>query len=88
MYCLQCFMSAKVLSNHKEVCMLVNGKQAIRMPKEGSVLKYENYYKQLDVPFVIYADFEAICEDIDGHEQYNGEEKSYTTKYQKHTDRG
>ena len=31
------------------------------MPKQGeNVLKFNNFHKQLPVPFVIYADFEAI----------------------------
>ena len=42
----------------------MNGKQAITMPEAGSILKYENFHKQLDVPFVIYADFEAITEKV------------------------
>ena len=86
MHCLQCFSSDRVLESHKEVCVVVNGKQAIKMPEEGSTLKYENFQKQLDVPFVIYADFEAITEKVSGCTQDDG--KSYTEKYQKHTDCG
>ena len=56
------------------------------MPKEKSVLKFDNYYKQLNVPFVIYADFEAITEKIDSCQPNN--KKSYTNKYQQHTDCG
>ena len=84
MHCLQCFTSEQVLSNHKDVCISINGKQAIEMPKEGSILKYENYHKQLDVPFVIYADFEAIVEKTAGGDLDDGS-VSYTTAYQKHT---
>ena len=32
MYCLQCFRSEKILANHKENCIVINGKQAIKMP--------------------------------------------------------
>ena len=31
-YCLQCFSSEKVLTNHKENFIVINGKQAIKMP--------------------------------------------------------
>ena len=63
MYCLQCFSSEKVLTNHKENCIQVNGTQAIKMPsKNDNILKFNNFHKQLQVPFVIYADFEAITE--------------------------
>ena len=36
-------------------------KQAINMPKQGdNILKFNNFRKQLPVPFAIYVDFEAI----------------------------
>ena len=34
MYCLQNFSTGQVLLKHKDNCMVVNGKQAIRMPKK------------------------------------------------------
>ena len=87
MHCLQCFSSEKVLINHKENCIQVNGTQAIKMPtKDDNILKFNNYHKQLQVPFVIYADFEAITEKIHGCQPNNN--KSYTEAYQKHTDCG
>ena len=37
-----------------------------RMPKfEKIILKFENFKKQLDVPFTIYSDFECILKPID-----------------------
>ena len=85
MYCLQCFSSEKVLTNHKENCMELNGTQAVKMPdKDNNTLKFINFHKQQPVPFVIYADFEAITEKISGCQPNN--DKSYTEAYQKHTD--
>ena len=85
MHCLQCFSCEKVLINHKENCIQVNGTQAIKMPtKDNSILKFNNFHKQLAVPFVIYADFEAITEKIHGCQPNN--DKSYTEAYQKHVD--
>ena len=87
MHCLQCFSSERVLNNHKENCIIINGKQAINMPKKGeNILQYTNHHKQQAVPFVIYADFEAITEKIQGCQPNN--DKSYTEAYQKHTDCG
>ena len=40
----------------------------------------------MQVPFVIYADFEAITEKIQGCNM--NDQQSYTDKYQKHTGRG
>ena len=35
MYCLQNFTTEQILLKHKDNYMVVNGKQAIRMPKKG-----------------------------------------------------
>ena len=87
MHCLQCFSSERVLTDHKENCMQVNGTQAIKMPaKNDNILKFNNFHKQLAVPFVIYSDFEAITEKISGCQPNN--DKSYTEAYQKHVDCG
>ena len=40
MYCLQCFSSEKVLTNHKDICLQINGTQAIKMPVKGSTVKF------------------------------------------------
>ena len=87
MYCLQCFSSEEVLKNHKDNCIQLNGEQAIKMPdKSNNTLKFNNFHKQQPVPFVIYADFEAITEKISGCRPNNN--KSFTEAYQKHTDCG
>ena len=87
MHCLQCFSSDRVLSNHKDICIQVNGTQAIKMPnKDNNILKFNNFHKQQPVPFVIYADFESILEKIHGCKQDGN--KSYTEAYQAHTDCG
>ena len=81
MYCLQCFSSERVLNNHKDICIQVNGTQAINMPEPGSKIAFKNYRRKLPAPFVIYADFEAITEKVDE----KAPQKSYTEQYQKHT---
>ena len=87
MHCLQCFSCERVLNNHKDNCIQVNGTQAVKMPdKSNNILKFNNFHKQQQMPFVIYADFEAITEKISGCQPNN--DKSYTEAYQKHTDCG
>ncbi|XP_068675341.1 uncharacterized protein [Montipora foliosa] len=87
MHCLQCFSSERVLTAHEENCFQVNGAQAIKMPdKNDNILKFNNPHRQLPVPFVIYADFEAITEKMHGCRP--NDDKSYTEAYQKHTDCG
>ena len=86
MYCLQCFSREDVLTKHINNCISINGKQAINMPEKGDKVYFKKHHKQLPVPFVIYADFEALTEKIQGCQPNN--EKSYTEAYQKHTDCG
>ena len=94
MYCLQCFSSERILANHVNNCLMINGAQAINMPKQGeNILKFNNFHKQLPVPFVIYADFEAITKKVQGCKQSEEMEKdkdkrSYTEAYQTHEDCG
>ena len=73
---MQCFSSKNILTEHKEVCLSINGPQSVRFEK--GTTKFKNYFKQIPVPFKIYADFES---NLRGAEGYEG---SYTTKYQNH----
>ena len=34
------------------------------MPNKGSTTKFVNFHKQLEVPFAIYANFEAIIQNL------------------------
>ena len=52
------------------------------MPQPGSKVFFHNYQKRLPVPFVIYADFEALTRKIDSCSPRG--DKSYTQAYQKH----
>ena len=94
MYCLQCFSSERILANHVNNCLTINDAQAINMPKQGeNILKFNNFHKQLPVPFVIYADFEGITKKVQGCEQSEEMKKdknmrSYTEAYQAHEDCG
>ena len=51
--------------------------------KENNTLKFQNFHKQMPVPFVICANFEAITEKISGSQR--NDTQSYTESYQKHT---
>ena len=94
MYCLQCFSFERVLANHVNNCLTINGAQAINMPKQDeNILKFNNFHKQLPVPFAIYADFEAITKKVQGCEQSkemkkDKDRRSYKEAYQTHEDCG
>ena len=59
--CLQCFSSEKVFVEHKQNCLIINGKQSLEL--KSSSISFKNYFKQLSVPFKIYADFECILKE-------------------------
>ena len=80
-YCLQCFSSEKILSEHKEDCLVVNGKQNVK--SESGFISFKNYSRQICVPFKIYANFDRILKSFDDCVEYNSN-SSYTKKYQEH----
>ena len=87
MYCLQCFLSESILAKHTNSCLMINGKQAINVPKKGeNMLKFNKFHKQLPVSFVIYTDFEAITKKVQGCRL--NDNKSYTEAYHNHEDCG
>ena len=68
-------VSENVLIKHKD-CLSINGKQSVKLEK--GTIEFENYFKQIPVPFKIYANFEC---NLRGVKSYEG---SYTKKYQDH----
>ena len=64
--CLQCFSSENVLTKHKEECLSINGKQPIKL--EEGITEFENYFKQIPVPFKIYVDSECNLRDAESYE--------------------
>ena len=67
--CLQCFSSEKILIKHKENCLIINGKQSVRL-KSGSV-RFKNYFKQIAVPIKVYADFECLLKGVQSSDKDN-----------------
>ena len=78
--CLQCFSSEKVLNEHKEDCLVINGKQNVKL--EEGFISFKNYSRQIPVPIKIYADFECILKNLDNGTINN--DISYPRKYQNH----
>ena len=81
--CLQCFSCENTLIEHKENCLVINGKQSVKLKKSGSI-SFKNYFKQLPVPFKTFecsADFECLLKGVKSSDKNNG---SYNEKYQHH----
>ena len=77
--CLQCFSSENVLIKHKENCLGINGVQSVKV--DEGIIEFENYFKQMPVPFKIYGNFECKKKELKGVENYEG---SDTKKYHDH----
>ena len=59
--CLLGFRSEAKLTSHKSECC----RMVTKMPKEDKAsLSFDHPERQMNVPFVIYADFECILEDV------------------------
>ena len=62
--CLQCYSSKNVLTEHKEVCLSIDGAQSVRLKKGAT--EFKNYFKQIiPAPFKIYADFECNLKSVE-----------------------
>ena len=82
--CLNCFNSFKCkksLDEHKEYCYNNECVKTI-MPEPNTFLKFKNFPHSEKVPFVVYADTEALIKEM--HNCDPDPNKSYTKKYQKH----
>ena len=78
--CIQCFSSKEILEKHKSDCLVLNNSQAVSLPKENTTISFNHLKKTIAIPFVIYADFEALVPKYKEAKQLG---KS-TIKYQKH----
>ena len=76
MNCLQNFSAQEVLNKHKETCLLINDN--ITPIFEKGIIKFNNYDKQLPIPFKIYADIECYNKKI------NIQKGKSTKLYSKH----
>ena len=62
----QCFSSWNILKEHKEVCLSINRAQSVRFEK--GTIEFKNYFKQIPVPFKVYADFEWNLKSVKNYE--------------------
>ena len=65
-----------MLIKRKENYLSINGKESVKL--EEGIIKFENYFEQIPVPFKIYADFECNLKKVKCNKG------SYTEKYQDH----
>ena len=56
------------------------------MTKEGSILKFNKFFRKMRVPFAVYADFECFTKKLDTMQP--NPKQTYTKQFQKHTPSG
>jgi hypothetical protein len=78
--CLHGFTTEILLEKHGSDC--IEDVKIILPTEEDKWLEFKNIGKQMKVPFIIYADFEALNSPIDSVN--NSPDGSYTESYQKH----
>ena len=61
--CLQYLSSENVLMKNKEDYLSINGVQSVKV--EEGIIEFGNYFKQIPVPFKIYADFECNLRNVE-----------------------
>ena len=79
--CLNPYWSHKSLEKHWEYCRNHEAVK-INMPEKGTMLRFKHHERSEEVPFIIFADTEALIKPIQNCEP--NPESSYTKKYQKH----
>ena len=83
--CFTGFTKDSLLQKHIFYCTN-NESVYVEMPESGSILNFENHYKQLPIPFVAYADFECFTKPM--NTCCPNPEDSYNYNYQKHEPSG
>ena len=86
--CKKCFThytKEELLDKHIKYCYN-NQTALITMPKPNTMLHFKNYYKQLPIPFVVYADFECFTKPMNTCSP--NPKESYNYNYQKHEPSG
>ena len=83
--CLQGFTQGSSRDEHQVYC-IDNKMVRVEMPNKGSTVEFYDGQNQFKVPFMLYVDFEAILEPIQGPSQ--DPEESYTSKVNQHIPSG
>ena len=70
---LQCFSSKNVLAEHKKVCLSINGTQTVKLGK--GKIEFKNAFKEIQVPFKTYSDFESVLTSAESNEGFYSKKK-------------
>ncbi len=74
------FGTKELLNKHFEKGCIAVERQQVEMPTPDEKLKFKHHFKKLRCPFVVYADFECLTEELKKPEDENFK----TCNYQEH----
>ena len=78
-------MKKDLFEKHITYCSQ-NETVAVKMTTKKTILNFQNHYKKLPIPFVVYIDFECFTKPI--HSCQPNPNNSFTQEYQKHEPSG
>ena len=79
--CLNSFISEENLNNHKNLCLKYNKKsEKLILPKENSLLKFEEIEHMIKTPFTIYYDIETYNQHLKKTKQFKKIENTTNEK--------
>ena len=93
--CLTHFTKLDLFEKHITYCSQ-NETVAVKMPTKNTIPNFQNHFKKLPIPFVVYADFECFTKPISTCQpnpnpkpkSKSKPRKSFTLEYQKHEPSG
>ena len=62
--CLAHFSKLDLFEKHITYCSQNETVAGVKMPTKNTILNFQNYFKKLPIPFVVYADFECFTKPI------------------------
>ena len=83
--CLSHFNKLDLFEKHITYCSQ-NETVAVKMPTKNNILNFQNHYKKLPIPFVVYEHFECFTKPINSCQP--NPISSFTQEYQKHEPSG
>ena len=59
-YCLHALSTEEILNCHIKDWFKISGKQRIIIPKNDEYVRFTNFERKIELPFMIYVDFERV----------------------------
>ena len=84
--CLTHFRKLDLFEKHITYCSQNETVAGVKMPIKNTILNFQNHFKKLPIPIVVYADFECFTKPINSCQP--NPNNYFTQEYQKHEPSG